>query len=307
VFERSSLAVIRVARKLLRNTWVHKLPLTERIYRQFFYHAYHGAEKEVEFRGNRYIIPTTDITIAPSLLSGEFESFEIDLFERVLRPGMTVLDIGANIGIYSIKAARQISPGRVYAFEPVPENASLLLQNLSLNELDNVEVIRAAVGERLGVVPIFLARSIGSHSLASMNALGMDAKRARRATAGKEDGPTHLDVPMITIDQFVADRSLDVSVIKMDIEGYEGFACAGATETLSKRPALFMEFSEPLIRECGFDPGALMERLLRTYDFCYRIDERREQLIRIQRVSEVKGLWNGNLICLPQGAPSMHR
>ena len=40
-----------------------------------------GAEKEVEFRGNRYIIPTTDITIAPSLLSGEFESFEIDLFD----------------------------------------------------------------------------------------------------------------------------------------------------------------------------------------------------------------------------------
>jgi FkbM family methyltransferase len=305
VFERASLAVIRVCRKFLRNTWVHRLPLTERLYRQLFSHVYHGVEKEVQFRGSSYVIPTSDITIAPSLLSGEFERFELSLFEQVLRPEMTVLDIGANIGIYSINAARRIRPGRVYAFEPVPENVSLLERNIGLNGLDNVDVVRNAVGERQGVVPIFLSRTIGSHSLARMNALGIVGRRPRRGTSG-EDWPEHLDVPMITIDQFVADRSLDVSVIKMDIEGYEGFACAGARETLSKRPVFFMEFSETLIRECGFDPKALIERLLRTYEFSYRIDERRAQLSRIGNVSEVEGLWNENLIFLPYELPSAH-
>ncbi len=302
MFERTSLGVIRVARKLFRNTWVHRLPLTTRLYRYLFYTVYRGVEKEVEFRGNRYIIPTTDITIAPSLLSGDYESFELDLFEQVLRPGMTVLDIGANIGIYSINAARRISPGRVYAFEPVPENVSLLRRNIDLNGLDNVDVIPSAVGERDGVAPIFLASTIGTHSLARKNALGIAGRRVSGAASGEDGSSEHLDVPMTTIDQFVAERSLDVAVMKMDIEGYEGFGCAGAAETLSKRPIFFMEFSEPHIRECGYDPGALMDRLLRTYDFCYRIDERRMQLFRIRHGPEVEGLWNENLIFLPHEA-----
>ncbi|HEX2267748.1 MAG TPA: FkbM family methyltransferase, partial [Actinomycetota bacterium] len=195
-----------------------------------------------------------DITIVPSLIDDDYETFELDVFEQVVRPGMVVLDVGANFGIYSVIAGARVgSTGRVFAFEPVPENVQYLRTNIDLNGLGNVEIVPEAVGSETGRMRIFLSPdSIGSHSASPTNVRG--TLSGQRSTQG------HVDVPVTTIDDFVAARSVVPDVIKMDIEGYEAFAVSGAASTLHGRPTLFMEFSASLLERCGSDPLALAHR-----------------------------------------------
>jgi 16S rRNA C967 or C1407 C5-methylase (RsmB/RsmF family) len=83
-----------------------------------------------------------------ALLRGEYpESRELDWLTKFLKPGMTVMDVGANQGIYTTAAARAVGrSGRVYAFEPAPSELKKLRANIKINRLRNVAVIESAVG-----------------------------------------------------------------------------------------------------------------------------------------------------------------
>ena len=77
-----------------------------------------------------------------------FEKIEVAMAAAFLKSGMTVIDVGANIGLYSILAAKQIGPGgSVWAFEPSKESASRLDRNLTLNHCTNVRVYRVALAD----------------------------------------------------------------------------------------------------------------------------------------------------------------
>jgi FkbM family methyltransferase len=80
---------------------------------------------------------------------GTLERAGLRRFVTLLRPGMTVWDIGANVGLYTLPSAQAVGPaGRVYAFEPMPRNIRCLRQHIALNQLFNVEVCEVAVGDR---------------------------------------------------------------------------------------------------------------------------------------------------------------
>ena len=82
---------------------------------------------------------------------GSYEYEKQRLFSRTLQPGMIVYDIGANVGLYTLLAARRVGPtGQVFAFEPGSQNVSFLKRHLAMNRVANVTVIEAAVGERSG-------------------------------------------------------------------------------------------------------------------------------------------------------------
>jgi FkbM family methyltransferase len=293
MLERSLLTFMSVARRAFRNTWVHRLAITNWAYRSLVKLLYGGAEKEVEFRGNRYLLSTRDVSIVPSLISQEYEAFELDVFEPLLRPGMRVMDIGANIGIYAVIAGKRIgSRGRVYAFEPVCENVDFLRRNVELNALKNVDIVPAAVGNEHGRTRMQLSpNDIGTHSVAAKGANDIGSLGVRKR---------HLGVLLTTIDRFVEDRSFRPDVIKMDIEGYEPFAIQGAARTLRQQPILFMEFSAPHIEKYGADPVALLRRLMETYRSGYLIDERARRLVPIQRPERMRRLWNSNLLFIPE-------
>src|SRR5713226_8570232 len=81
---------------------------------------------------------------------GSFEHKKQTRIASALKPGSIFYDIGANAGFYSLLAARLVSPGKVYAFEPLPRNVSYLQRHLELNETSNVEVLDLAVSDQVG-------------------------------------------------------------------------------------------------------------------------------------------------------------
>jgi FkbM family methyltransferase len=214
--------------------------------------------REVNFRGTVLAIPSDELSILPTLLDGTYERRELDLFCACCSPGATVLDIGANIGIFTVLAANAVgTEGCVVAFEPVPTNVDLLRRNLRSNSgAERVHVVEAAVGSHPGELTLYLEEhSVGTHSA---------EVRANRATA---------TVPMVTIDETVESLELGrVDVIKIDIEGYEEHAVRGAERTIERdRPTILIEMNQPLLIACGTDPATLVELLTPLYDYRYRV------------------------------------
>lgn len=200
--ETAAHATTKLARKYLRNTWIHRLPITSWVYKKIIRLAVPLEERSINFRGKTLWVNTKDTSMVPSIISGDYEDFELDVYSKVLKPGITVLDIGANIGIYSLLASDKSS--KVYSFEPVPENLSLLKKNVASNKAESkVHITEAAVGDKNGSIDIHIVPgSLGTH--------GVFAKSTEE-----------LKVKLVAIDDFVKRKGLKVGLIKMDIEGYE--------------------------------------------------------------------------------------
>lgn len=146
----------------------------------------------------------------------EFPDYhEMHFMRRYLRPGDGVLDVGANIGVYSLLAASQVGPaGRVLAFEPGPEAHRRLTENLRINRLDNVKVHTCALGDRVGVVDF-------------LNQCDTTNRMQTAADAGK----SVVSVSVARLDDIV---EIDCAMGKMDIEGAEPIALRGAERMLKE-------------------------------------------------------------------------
>ena len=105
----------------------------------------------------------------------KYERATTDLLKDLLHPGMIFVDVGANIGYFSLLAANLVgTEGTVYAFEPEPGNHELLRKNIELNSYSNIVMIQKAVSNKSGSAPLFLsALDSGSHSLYSEAARGV--------------------------------------------------------------------------------------------------------------------------------------
>jgi len=159
---------------------------------------------------------------------------ELRLFLRLLHPGHYFVDIGANIGTYTIRAARLLgASGRVFAFEPLEANNSRLIAAVQANLLTNVEVVKCAVGDRQGTVIIH------------------DGGRESSASLGHTTGRA-FDVRITTLDCFVAETGMRrLDWIKMDIEGQEPVALAGMTRSIDRfRPYFLFENHEGGAETC---------------------------------------------------------
>jgi FkbM family methyltransferase len=162
-------------------------------------------------------------------------TYEPDLqaaVSQIIKPGMVVYDIGANIGYISLMAARLVEKqGNIFSFEALPANIARLNQNLALNSLlERVRVIHAAVVDKAGEV-CFLTHASGAMG----KALG---------SAGRDEHYTQtIKVQGIALDDFVYILgNLPPAVIKLDIEGGEGMALAGMKHLLKEaRPLLLIE------------------------------------------------------------------
>ncbi|MCS7191951.1 MAG: FkbM family methyltransferase [Armatimonadetes bacterium] len=141
--------------------------------------------------------------------------------------GSTVLDIGANIGYYTLLSSQLVGlKGLVVAVEPHPDNVRLLELNLRLNRVENVKVLPTAVSDEIGVTEMFVSRGSNWHSL----------HPTERTNLGT------ISVPMTTIDEIVLQIGRPIDLIRMDIEGWEIKALQGAKETLKRdRPSIVME------------------------------------------------------------------
>ena len=157
----------------------------------------------------------------------DFEPSTVALFAALARKARTVVDVGANAGIFSLLAARVRPEARILAFEPHPLVAMSLARNVSLSGARGVEVFPAALGATSGYTKLFTTVSDVLTSL--------DRSRV--------PDPVELSVPITTLDAVVADRNVrGVDLVKVDVEGWELPVFQGAATTFARdRPVVIFE------------------------------------------------------------------
>lgn len=166
--------------------------------------------------------------------------------EAYLRPGDSVLDVGANIGGYSLLAANCVgAKGRVVAFEPTQSSAARLRENIVLNRFDQVCVRQIAANAQSGVIPLVVGRDSGN--------------RIQTATAKDETERTE-SVQCELLD--VAVGSIDFALGKVDVEGAEPLVFLGAEKMLSRgSPPVWLFELNGKIRDFGYSEEWLIKWL----------------------------------------------
>ncbi len=162
--------------------------------------------------------------------------------------GKDFLDCGAYFGDSALMFSRDYQPKSIYSFEPDPENRGVLLETIKYHDLNNIIPISMCVGEKCGKVNFY---NMGPFSYVSEGG-GMSV------------------MEMTTIDEFVAERSLNVGVIKIDIEGFEMEVLEGAKKTIiEQKPVLLLGiYHNP--REF-FETKQLVQEFRPEYNFKFKI------------------------------------
>jgi FkbM family methyltransferase len=164
-----------------------------------------------------------------------YEIAESRLVRAMLRPGDTFVDLGAHVGWFTTLAGRIVGPsGVVWAFEPFPRSNELLRANVALNGLDMVNAYACAVSDRDDVVSIGVQAGSDSGSV----------------TAAPRDIPSAILAPTCRVDDIV-DDDVRIRVMKIDVEGFEAHALAGARDVLSRTDAVLIELNERALVACG--------------------------------------------------------
>lgn len=203
---------------------------------------------EVERRGlrwrllmDRYI----DRTIA---IESVFEPDTTRLVEEIVRPGMHVLDVGANVGYYTLLLARAVGPsGRVWAFEPTSTFARDLTWHVEHN----------GFRDRVVLLPFGLSdRHVSS-------LISIDDVSATLHWAGESPAPAHESIELRPLDGLVEEIGLSrVDFIKVDVDGHEPHLLRGAQETLRKfQPTMVMELAQHCLHVAHSDVREVARQL----------------------------------------------
>lgn len=223
--------------------------------------------------------------------NGIYEPFETALIQKYVKPGQTVLDVGANIGYYTLLFAKRVGEaGVVHAFEPESDAFKLLEKNLKLNGYNNVVPHPLAVSDRDGNA--YLTRDPFSN---------LD----HRITSRSEQKDKNVKVHTVKIDSLAGSSELTVDVVKLDIQGAEYSAVQGMQATLLKSSTILLlsEFWPKAIQDFGADPRDYYELLLDHGFKLSEIDERGKTLTPINSYNELqaacerKPTKQTNLLC----------
>jgi FkbM family methyltransferase len=182
------------------------------------------------------------------LIRDYYESKLCQSLEQIVHTGDVVLEVGANVGVFTILLARWVGrTGHVYALEPNPHARAALEDHLRLNMVaDRVSVIPAAISSESGRSTFYVQGSSGEGTLSSGH-----------SRLSKAEG---IDVEVTTIDEFCSARRITPALIKIDIEGFELHALRGSLQQLSRqRPILAVEMHPAHWPEIGVTAGDIVE------------------------------------------------
>lgn len=182
-------------------------------------------------------------------LYGCYEYATTKFLDRYLEPSMSFADIGANVGYYTLFAAKRVgASGVVYAFEPVEEIYDELKANINLNSLNNISAHRLAVCDETGSVTFYVSLSRDNRGLSSL----------QKGQSGSEQIST--TVACVRLEEFVLKHGIKtLDLLKVDVEGAELKVFRGAEALLSRRAA------PDIIFECHENTGEMEYLMARGY------------------------------------------
>ena len=207
----------------------------------------------VRIGGAKILINPNDPVISGALALGVYEPEETDYFSNIIRPGMTIVDVGANIGAYSaITIDRLCGKGCLVAVEPASENFLWLKRNLELSSHElsqiNIHAIQAALSNAPGS-----ARLYKNGSNKGDNRLYRDNLLAENE-----------EVQVLTLDGLCQQKGiLSIDILKIDVQGFEGKVIEGSRKILnsSTRCHLFFEFWPEGMQKAGSNPTEVIAML----------------------------------------------
>lgn len=248
--------IVTLFRRGFRNTKIQQWQITGKIYSIVMRIRTNFSENKdylVDFRGAKFFCESGDITILPTLISGEYEKYEIRRlleFARMGEKNFKLIDVGANIGIYSVLFSKEMNRDSnsqyfsdkqiskkeraesciVFAFEPDPRNLDRLYRNIQLN-IEAPELIfvsELGISDRQGRSK-FNSSKYGGTS-------GIDTLKF----------DTYIEIAVITIDKFCEDviGPKENLILKIDVEGHESAVLRGALRVIKvNQPVIFVEVS----------------------------------------------------------------
>jgi FkbM family methyltransferase len=213
---------------------------------------------------NKKIVDLTNFKLAVMLddyigsgiySSRSYEPHVTKNLQELLQPGMTFVDIGANLGFFTMLASSLVGPrGKVFAFEPNPQNVELIKASIQANNFSNITLFELAVSDRETTLPFVTRDSNG----------GVLTEQFKQEMArSKEIIPATYNVQSVTLDEKLKDIE-KIDVIKMDIEAHEPEALRGMRNLLLKHhPPMFVEFHPwALQRQSSEDPKTFLDNLV---------------------------------------------
>ena len=198
------------------------------------------------------------------LLTGVHEKKQTEIFKRTLDKGMTVVDVGANIGYYVLLEATAVGAGgRIYAIEPIPRSYKLLEKNIRANNCQQiVEMFQMAVSNKSGISKIIETTERNNPTMVNPDQRSESFQRGIETITKSE-----LEVKTITLDEFLEDKG-PVDCIRMDIEGYEVEALEGMRRVLQNSPrlTLYLELHPALLKK----PMRIADKLQELMDLGFK-------------------------------------
>jgi FkbM family methyltransferase len=214
--------------------------------------------------------------------TGFHELHELLFLNEFLKSGMVVADAGANMGMFTVFAARRVNHGKVISFEPVPSVFQRLQANIQINDFKNVIALQTGLSDKYGKLPIYEIEGDNE----GLSTLYPGALKKSNVT----------EVEVKPLDEIL--RALEVQnleLIKMDIEGGELPALKGAAETIRKfRPVVLIEINTRSYEAAGYKPADVYDFFKNENYLPHRIGKT-GKLIRETECSEFN-----NIVFLPQ-------
>lgn len=176
---------------------------------------------------------------------GTYEPQETAVFRSRLGPGMTFCDVGANVGWYSLQAARRVGPaGRILAFEPGPYAFTRLAKTISANQLKQVTLVQAGLSDHSGHLDLFEPREFGNYT----------------PTLVPNSGGNPVRVKVLRLDDWLEENRVGaIDLMKIDVEGHEHRVLSGAERALAagRVRAVLCEFNGTWLTRSGSSPQDL--------------------------------------------------
>jgi FkbM family methyltransferase len=213
---------------------------------------YFSLKKGISFNINNHKIYAKSWDRIAALCLRKFnllDTAQLEILEKIVKDGMVVVEFGGNTGFHSLQLAKLVgSKGKVYVFEPDPENYSLLLQNIKANHYNNIFPNNLAVSDKTTKTRLYVCEEHkGDHR--------MYKTRDKRKT---------IEIESVALDDFFNDED-KIDFIKMDIQGWEHRALLGMKKLINKNDniKIICEYAPAWIRASGNTEKQLINEFLK--------------------------------------------
>lgn len=228
-----------------------------------------------------------DPVVSGAIALDVYENFETVLLQKEIQEGMTVIDIGANLGYYTVMLAHLVGPsGKVIAFEPDEQSGEILKKNIIANKFRNVSYVDKALSNRTGIVKLYVSTE----------------NRGDNRIYDTKEGRESIEVKMISLDDYLPE-DVTVDLIKMDVQGAEALILQGMEKTIKRTRSLtiFTEFWPKAITETGKSPEGFLQKLIDLGFSLYNINTKENKLEEIGEINQFVERYHNreytNILC----------